>query len=211
MRFRKSDFDWIDSPAKKRDFIKVALAPVVLPGDPPYTALLTDAAVDNAVCGALWVHGWNACDLADGLQEVRGRAIRAFRMGLKPPPTVQQMKALCARIARNYAVDCLRRQSSERTKGHAGLCDEPDEYTELHLSHEQRDPVDAERQLEVAADLFRQGRMPEHGVEILYNEGTNSAWKDIGADVGISDRAVEGRLKTMRKLFRKAIADRGMG
>jgi hypothetical protein len=33
----------------------------------------------------------------------------------------------------------------------------------------------------------------------------------IGADVGISDRAVEGRLKTMRKLFRKAIADRGMG
>ena len=28
---------------------------------------------------------------------------------------------------------------------------------------------------------------------------------------GITDRAIEGRLKPMRKLFRKEIADRGMG
>ena len=210
MRMRKNDFDWIQKPAKKRDYIKVSLKPVVVPGDPPYTALLIDPAVDNAVCGALWVHGWLDCELPDGLQEVRYRAIRAFRMRLKPPETVQEMKALCARIARNYAVDCLRRETKRKKDGYAGLCEDPDEYVPLNLSYEQRDPVDAARELEVAAELFRQGRMPEHGVDILEGIACEQTYEEVAEPLGISSHAVHGRLKTMRKLFRKQIARRGM-
>ena len=204
------EFDWIQKPAKKRDYIKVSLKPVVVPGDPPYTALLTDPAVDNAVCGALWVHGWLDCELPDGLQEVRYRAIRAFRMRLKPPSTVQEMKALCARIARNYAVDCLRRETSRKTDGYAGLCGDPDEYVPLHRSYEQRDPVDAARELEVAEELIRQGRMPEHGVDILEGIACEQTYEEVAEPLGISSFAVQRRLKTMRKLFRKQIARQGM-
>jgi DNA-directed RNA polymerase specialized sigma24 family protein len=210
MKSRRNDFDPNEKQPKKRDFIKVSLPPRVFPGDPPYTAVLIDPAVDNAVCGALWLHGWAMCDLADGLQEVRGRAVRAFRMGLAPPQKVPEMKALCARIARNHAVDRLRKRSTEEKEGYAGPCADPDEYVPLQLSFEQRDPVDAERQLEVAAELFRQGVMPEHGVDILEGIACDVKYEDVAEDLGISSYSVQGRLKTMRKLFKQQIARRGL-
>ncbi len=52
-------------------------------------------------------------------------------------------------------------------KGHLTERCEPDEHTPLECGVEQRDPVDAGRQLEVLAQIFRERRMPEHGVDIL--------------------------------------------
>ena len=53
--------------------------------------------------------------------------------------------------------------------------------------------------------------MPEHGVDILEGVASGCDHTEIGEDLGITHRAVEGRLKTMRKLFQRRIAERGMG
>ncbi len=204
-------FDGSEKPANKRDHVKVTLKAVVRPGDPPYTALLTDPAVDNAVCGALCRLGWPRGDLPDGLQHVRWRVIRSFVVGgKKPPPTVGEMKALCARTARRCAISRLRKRRTAKKRGDVGFCDDPDKYVPLHLPHEQRDPVDTRRLLEVLAELFRQGRMPDHGVEIIEGIAEGLSYDEVAQDVGISSGSVQGRLKTMRKVFRQEIGRRRM-
>jgi hypothetical protein len=62
-----------------------------------------------------------------------------------------------------------------------------------------------------AAGLFREGRMPEHGVDIPEGAASACTHGEIAQELGISDRTVEGRLKTMRKAFRQRIEERGMG
>jgi DNA-directed RNA polymerase specialized sigma24 family protein len=133
---------------------------------PPYAKILVDEKVDRAVYGMLVVNGWPESGKEDGLGEVRLRAVRAFHRGVVPPATVDEMKAFCAKIGRDLAIDRARKKRLER-KWCAGPCEDPDEYASLQPSGEQRDPVDAGRQLEVAAELFREGRMPEHGADIL--------------------------------------------
>jgi DNA-directed RNA polymerase specialized sigma24 family protein len=175
-----------------------------------YGAILADKQVDAAVKGMLFIHGWAQDDLADGLGEVRLRAIARFSRGLEPPETVGEMKALCAKIARDYAVDCLRKKVTQ-DRHCVGLCENPDECTPLEYgAPAQRDPVDAGRELEIAADLFRRGEMPEHGVDILEGIACGCSFKEVGEDLGITDRAVEGRLKTMRRMYRQELEDREM-
>src|ERR1035438_9201164 len=74
------------------------------------------------------------------------------------------MIALCAEIARNHAID-LARKAECRKRDLMARC-ERDEYCPPQFGTKQRDPVDAGRQLEVLAQLFREGRMPDGGVEI---------------------------------------------
>ncbi len=119
------------------------------------------------------------------------------------------MKALCAKIARDYAVDCIRKKKF-RDRYDVGLCEFPDDYSPPGPSGEQRDPVDAARQLEEAAALFREGIMPEDGVDILEGVASGCSYPEIGEDLGISARAVRGRLNTMRKRFRERLEEREM-
>ena len=186
--------------------VKVTLKPVVLPGDPPYTTLLVDPSVDAAVCGTLAKMGWPQQDLCNGLQEVRFLVIRAFRRGKPPPPTVGEMTAYCVVIARNYAIKVYKKEASATDRGDAGLCEDPDEYACAFSEQEQRDPVDAQRQLELVADLFRQGKMPEHGLDILEGIASGCGYQEVADSVGISSFAVQSRLKAMRRRFQKAYA-----
>ena len=138
-------------------------AAVVHKNDPPYTAVLIHTDVDRAVVGTLVKMGWLQQDLCDGLQEVRCRAIAAFRDGLTPPPTVGEMKAFCARIARNYVIDLARpgrRRGVAATRGSART---PTRTLPLPGKIEQRDPVDAERQLAVAKSALRRGQDAQEG------------------------------------------------
>lgn len=177
-----------------------------------YGKRLADRRVDHAVLRALRVHGWHHQDREDGLGEVRLRAVACFNRGLPPPATVGGMTALCAKIARDYAIDVLRRKDSEERDGdHAGLCEDPDAFVPVEPSGPQRDPVDAARQLEVAAGLFREGRMPDGGVEILEGIASGCTYEEVAKDLGISSGAVQGRLKTMRRQFNARIAERAMG
>jgi DNA-directed RNA polymerase specialized sigma24 family protein len=118
------------------------------------------------------------------------------------------MMALCAKIARDQAVDELRR-ADKRKRDAAGKCD-PDAYRPLEYGMERRDPVDAGRQLEVLAQLFREGRMPDHGVDILEGVASRCTHDEIAEDLGITGRAVENRLGTMRRVYRARLARLGM-
>jgi DNA-directed RNA polymerase specialized sigma24 family protein len=175
-----------------------------------YATILVDKKVDHAVLGMLIVNGWPDGEKEDGLAEVRMRAVRAFHRGVEPPATVDEMKAFCAKIARDLAIDWARRKKLER-KWCVGPCEDPDEFVPLQPSGEQRDPVDAARQLEVAAELFREGRMPEGGVDILEGVASKCTYAEVAEDLGVSSPAVQGRLKTMRRVFKKKILDRDMG
>lgn len=184
-------------------------------GDDPsmaYGALLADKQVSRTVFRALRFHGWARQDLEDGLGEVRLRVIAFFARGAAPPTTVPTMRALCRRTAVNYAIDCCRRRATEEKEDvDAGLCEDPDEYAPFEPSGERRDPVDAARQLEVAAELFREGVMPDGGVAILEGVASGCCYREVADDLGISSHSVQGRLKTMRRQFRARIAERRMG
>jgi len=196
---------------RNHDLVKVTLPAVVHKRDPPYTALLVHREVDRYVCGTLAKMGWLQQDLCDGLQEVRCRAIQAFsKKGVTPPATVDDMKAYCARIARNYVIDLWREQEDAEEHGDAGLCEDPDEFFPLPGTYEERDPVDAKRQLAVAKSLFDRGLMPSRGQSIIEGVAWDIPLRKLGRELGITARAVEGRLDTMRKLFRKEIEARGM-
>jgi DNA-directed RNA polymerase specialized sigma24 family protein len=118
------------------------------------------------------------------------------------------MKAFCALIARNHAIDELRK-ADFRKRDLVGTCD-PDEYTPLEYGAAQRDPVDAGRQLEVLAQLFREGAMPAGGVDILEGVASRCTHDEIAEDLGITGRAVENRLGTMRRVYRARLARLGM-
>jgi len=178
--------------------------------DPGYAKLLTARSVNRAIGGVLRRNGWPKEELEDGLGDVRVKVVAAIARGAPPPATVRKMRAFCAKIARDLAIDRLRKKATEQ-EWCDGLCEDPDEYAPILPSGEQRDPVDAARQLEVAAELFREGRMPQDGVEILEGIASGCTFGEVGKELGITDRAVEGRLKTMRTRFREQIDARRMG
>jgi DNA-directed RNA polymerase specialized sigma24 family protein len=177
----------------------------------PRLRLLQDRQLEKLVRFVLKMNGYPKNELRDGLQEVLLRALLWF-VDHEPPGDLEGMKALCATIAHRYAVDRLRRKDvKDKYEGTLGEQEEPDDYELPTPSGEQRDPVDAGRQLEVAAGLFRERRMPEHGVDILEGVACECTFEEVGEDVGITAGAVEGRLRTMRRVFKRRIEERGMG
>jgi DNA-directed RNA polymerase specialized sigma24 family protein len=178
--------------------------------DDPVQRWLPHPEVARAICAALAAHGMRPQDLEDGLQDVYVIALTAFRSGkVQAPADLRAMKAYCATIAKNHARKTLR-DAATRCQHFAGSCD-PDEHTPLEYGvTSERDPVDARRQLEVLAQLFREGRMPEHGVDILEGMASRCPLGTIAAALGISERAVEGRLKTMRGVYRARMVRLGL-
>ena len=73
-----------------------------------------------------------------------------------------------------------------------------------------RDPVDAGRQLEVAAQLFREGRMPPHGVEILEGVATGYTYKQIASGLRINEELARWRMREMCRIYRTRMAKLGM-
>ena len=136
--------------------------PTPKPADPG--PLLTHPDNRRVIEGTLLAQGTRRQDLQDAVQDVYVKALTSFQRS-PAPPDLERMKAFCALIARNHAIDELRK-ADFRKRDLVGTCD-PDEYTPLEYGAAQRDPVDAGRQLEVLAQLFREGRMPEDGVEVL--------------------------------------------
>jgi DNA-directed RNA polymerase specialized sigma24 family protein len=169
---------------------------------------LHDPGVTGAITGVLRASGVRKQDLRDRIQDVYVRVLRAFEKGTAVPDRAETMRALCVTVAKNLVIDAQRRAAVR--KGHLTERCEPDEHAPLDYGVEQRDPVDAGRQLEALAQLFREGRMPEHGVDILEGVASRCTHEEIGAELGITARAVEGRLGTMRKVYRARMVRLGM-
>jgi DNA-directed RNA polymerase specialized sigma24 family protein len=179
-------------------------------GDDPIERWLPHPENARAICAALLANGMPQEDLEDGMQDVFVRALGAFGKGARVPADLREMKAFCAALAKKHAMATLRKAARRERLGYAGTCD-TDEHTPLaYGAPEQRDPVDAGRQLEVLAQLFREGRMPEHGVDILEGVASRCSYEEIGSDLGITDHAVKGRMGTMRAAFRRRMARLGL-
>jgi DNA-directed RNA polymerase specialized sigma24 family protein len=118
------------------------------------------------------------------------------------------MIALCAEIARNHAID-LARKADCRKRDLLARCDR-DEYCPPQFGTKQRDPVDAGRQLEVLAQLFREGRMPDGGVEILEGIASGRSYEELAMGLGITDENARWRMRRMRTVFRARMAKLGM-
>jgi RNA polymerase sigma factor (sigma-70 family) len=176
--------------------------------DDPIARWLPHPDVAKGICGVLVAYGYTPNDLQDGLQDVYLKALRAFRR-IAPPADLPGMRALCRKMARDMAIDRLRK-AQRRERDFVGLCEDPDEFTPLEYGAEQRDPVDAARQLEVLAQLFRDRRMPEHGVDILEGIASRCTMQEVAEDLGITMWAVKGRLDTMRDAFRGRLAKLGI-
>ena len=177
----------------------------------PRLQLLSDDQLARLLRFVLRTNGYPGDELPDGVQEVRRRALAWF-VDHEPPADLAGMKTLCATIAKRYAISLRRKKEiSDRYEGVLADGQDADDYELPTPSGEQRDPVDAGRQLELAAELFREGRMPEHGVDILEGVACDCTYQEVGDDLGLTARAVEGRMGTMRRLFKRRIRQRGWG
>jgi RNA polymerase sigma factor (sigma-70 family) len=169
---------------------------------------LTHREVIDGIRRALVAGHFKNQDLQDGVQEVYVKVLTAFRRGTPIPTDVAGMRALCATVAQNLAVDELRKAGKRKHDSLETV--DPEDHWQLQSRVEQRDPVDARRQLEVLAQLFREGRMPEHGVDILEGVASRCTQQEIGEGLGITVDAIERRMRTMRKAFRARMARLGM-
>jgi len=174
----------------------------------PVPRWLPHPAVARAVCRALRDAGMPDCEFEDALQDVYVKALAAFRKGTPVPGDLRAMRVYCAAIAKHHAIDALRR-AAQRERDLVGLCEDPDDYGPLEYGAERRDPVDAGRQLDVLAQLFREGRMPEHGVDILEGVASGCAYEEIALELRITTDTVEGRMRRMRERFRTRLAKLG--
>jgi len=178
--------------------------------DDPIRRWLPHPQVARAICGALLAGGIPDGEIEDALQDVYVKSLRAFRKkDAQVPADLHAMKAFCATVAKNYAID-TRKAADKRERDFVGLCDDPDEYSPLEYGAEQRDPVDAGRQLAVLAQLFREGRMPEDGVDILEGIASGCTHEEIALELEITTDTVEGRVRRMRERFRRRLAKLGM-
>jgi DNA-directed RNA polymerase specialized sigma24 family protein len=145
--------------------------------------------------------------LEDDIPEVQCRTLEAARVG-PMPPDLPRWKALGRRIAKDYAIDELRKKEA-REKYDEGLCEEPDAHGPIEKERG-RDPVDAKRYLGVLKDCFDVGEMPEMGGEILWGTAEDVSQEEIGEETGLSERQVRFRLRKMRDRFTQRLVVRGL-
>ena len=147
---------------------------------------------------------WN---LEDDIPEVQCRTLEAARVG-PMPPDLPRWQALGRRIAKDYAIDELRKKEV-REKYDEGLCEEPDAHGPIEKERG-RDPVDTKRYLGVLKDCFDRGEMPEMGGEILWGAAEDVSQEEIGEETGLSEQTVKRRLKRMRKRFGQRLDEVGL-
>lgn len=183
--------------------------------NPPWALLLTSKAVEKVTRGALAKAGWPRSELEDGVQEVRLKIVVAAKRGARLPEDEATMAAYCATTARRVAIDRHRGTATEED-ALDGSRPEPERAsadTQLRLHAARvvgRDPVDAGRQLEVAAQLFREGKMPAKGVAILEGIASGCSGPEVAHEEGITAFALQGRLKSMRRSFRQRLEEEGL-
>ena len=169
--------------------------------------MLTDTAVAKIITKMLRDQGVPAGDIEDARQDVYAKALVAIRRG-RAPAEPEGMKNFCVKIAEDYAIDLLRKADVRAMVLVEGC--RPDELAPLGSSRAQRDPVDAGRQLEVLAQLFREKAMPRDGVDILEGVACRCTWAEVAEPLGISEDLAETRHRRMKDAYRRRMAKLGL-
>ena len=171
--------------------------------------LLVHAEVIKAIEGTLVRRGIDAQELPDAVAEVHRRALEAATRG-HAPLEVAALRALCTRIARDYAIDTARCHKA-RSLYNLGPCEDPDEHADERTLSWGQDPVDEKRMVDILRGQITNGEMPEHAVPILEAEAEGVARGVVAEELGLTAWTVEGRLRAMRKRFRARLAELGVG
>lgn len=174
----------------------------------PIQRWLPHPEVARAVCAALLAGGMPPGAVEDGLQDVYVKALAAFHDRTPVPADLHAMKAYCATVAKNHAID--RRRKADRRRGEL---DEDKDVEQLAPGRDrarERDPIDAGRQLDVVVSLLRQGRMPRDGAEILEGVASRCSYKEIAQALDITEELAKWRMREMRRIYRGEMAKRGM-
>jgi DNA-directed RNA polymerase specialized sigma24 family protein len=174
----------------------------------PIRPLLNHPKVVRSIRSTLLKRGTPRHELRDAVAEVQRRALEAALRG-KAPTELPRMRALCNRIARDYAIDETRKQQV-REKYDVGLCEDPDAHVNDQDGMDRRDPVDRRRLLGILHEQVLGGEMPEHAMAILEAEAEGVPHRVSARDLGLTERAVEGRLGVMRRRFRERLAELGI-
>jgi RNA polymerase sigma factor (sigma-70 family) len=169
---------------------------------------LTHPEVTQTLLATLTTNGIEPRNLEDAIQDVHVKVLASFQNGAPVPSDLDAMKALCATVARHHAIDTLRRRRASKLD--VRFTGDPERHALPEPTRRTRDPVDARRQLEVLRDLFREGKMPERGADILEGVAWGVTYDQLARELGISHRAVEGRLRTMRRLYRARMSRLGL-
>jgi DNA-directed RNA polymerase specialized sigma24 family protein len=146
--------------------------------------------------------------LDDEVDEVVVRTLEALPPGA-PPADADEWQALATTVAVNYAADERKKARRRERLGNAGLCEDADGFEPL-LDDTWRHWLDAKRLALVLADLFARGEMPGHGWAILEAVVCDEATKAIAEELELSNEAVRGRLKRMRKRFCERVEEQGL-
>jgi len=179
-------------------------------GDDPIKRWLPHPENARGICAALGAHGTPRNELQDTMQDVYLKVLTAFRKkGALVPADLRAMKAYCATVAKNHAIDTLRTAAGPE-EVFVDTCENPDEFTPLEYGAQRRDPVDARRQLEVLAQLFREGRMPKDGVDILEGVAFRCSYPKIARELRIDKELARWRMREMTRIFRARMAKLGM-
>lgn len=126
----------------------------------------------------------------DIVQEAYMRALDSWRSGAAPDSPLAWLK----RVARNVLIDLLRRKKWERQpREDAGHAPDPSAAA---------DPFES---LELFMAVTSLGRRKARVVEAFYYDGLSV--REIAAEMGLSDRAVEGYLRRARQALRSLLPD----
>lgn len=172
------------------------------------TRWLAHPAVARGICRALLAAGVPDHDIEDALSDVLVRVVAAFQSGARVPPDLRGMMRYCANAANHHAIDVLRSAAQHDEDLHE--VGDPDESVPIDVRREQRDPIDAARQLEILAALFREGKMPERGLEILVGVADGCSAREIAEELGIGMSLVHWRLREMRRIYRVRLGKLGI-
>ena len=168
---------------------------------------LTDPGVVKVITKMLRDQGVPAWDIEDARQDVYAKALKAIRRGRAPAET-EEMKNFCVKIAEEHAIDLLRK-ADVRALVVVDDC-RPEEQVPLRPSRVQRDPVDAGRQLEVLAQLFRERKMPPDGVDILEGVASRCTWAEIAEPLELEEEQARGRYRRMKDIYRRRMTKLGL-
>ncbi len=169
---------------------------------PPHAAFLATPEVREAIGKALRRRSVRAVDAEDLTHDVIERALRTSQ----PPPTLQECVALVRKIATDLAIDKFKIDRG-RAKYDAGPYENPDDApARAAQSGEERDPIDARRQLDVVRQQIESGNITARQASILARDAQDTPHAEIASQLQLAPQTVRNELGAARRTARQSWA-----
>jgi DNA-directed RNA polymerase specialized sigma24 family protein len=172
--------------------------------DPGHAEHVTSPDVQRAIASQLQACGVAPKNVPDAAQDVTLELL----VKRNPPADMAGCLALARHIARQRAIDHLRK-NKRRGKYDVGLTDTPDDHTAAdHASPELTDPLDRKKQLELIEEKRADGSISEKAARILELDAQGLSAVEVGKEVNLAPQTVRNTLSAVKRELRVAWAKR---